>query len=86
MSIEYDDRYVKKDWFTCTRCKEVNIINITKESKHEKRQRNLWTNDPTWFLFRSLAGEFGMDHNQFLSFLLGRLQRERESYDTAVRS
>lgn len=83
LSVEQDDRFTKKDWFVCENCQHTNIVNILKAPKRRKRQRMIFTDDPTWTLFKSYAAEFGYDHGRMLSFLVGRLQKEREQYDTA---
>lgn len=79
-----DDRYTKKDWFTCTKCQHVNVINIIKNPRHQKKKRMMYIDDQTWNLFRSLAGKFGLDHGGMLSMLCGQLQQEQEQYDTAI--
>lgn len=86
MSIETDDRYTRKDWYVCEKCHHTNVVNITKNPKHKKKQRMVWADDSTWNTFKGLAGEYGMDHGGFLSFLLGILQREKIAYDTAGQS
>ena len=84
MDIKVDDRYTMKDWFTCEKCQYVNILNVVKAPKRQKRQRMIWCDDFTWNLFKSMAGEFGWDHGRMLSFLVGRLQREKDEYETAI--
>ena len=75
MSNITDDRYRKKDWFICENCSYTNIINVVKDSKREKKQHMIWCDDPTWSLFKSMAGEFGYDHARMLAFLFVKLHK-----------
>lgn len=84
MAVEQDDRYTRKDWYTCSNCHHVNVVNISKNPKFKKKQRMIWADDATWNTFKGLAGEFGYDHGRMLGFLIGILQREKITYDTAV--
>ena len=84
MSYQKDDRFTKKDWFVCEKCQHTNVINIMKAPRRQKRQRMIFTDDPTWGLFKSLAAEFGYDHGRMLAFLVGKLQHDRGEYDTAT--
>lgn len=84
MTVEIDDRFTKKEWFVCEKCKYTNIININKESKRKKEQHQIFCDAPTWALFKSTAAEFGWDHGRTLAFLVGKHQKERELYDTAI--
>ena len=86
LSIEQDDRFRTKNWFICEYCRRTNITDIKENSKRKKRQRMIFTDDPTWVLFKALAAEFGYDHGRMLAFLVGKLQKERELYDTAGQS
>lgn len=79
-----DDRYIKKDWFVCENCQHTNILNILKAPQRRKHQHQIFCDDMTWALFKSMAGEFGYDHGKMLAFLVGKLQRERLEYETAV--
>lgn len=85
MSVpEMDDRYTKKDWFQCEKCLHTNILNIVKAPKRKKTQHNIFCDAPTWTLFTSLAAQFDFNNGRMLAFLVGRLQKEQEQYDTAV--
>ena len=82
--MEKDDRYTRKDWYTCEKCQHVNVVNILKVPKNKKKQHLLLCDDQTWNLFRSLAGKFGLDHGGMLSMMCGQLQHESGEYDTAI--
>lgn len=87
MSVpQKDDRYTHKDWYVCSKCQHVNITNILKNSKYEKKKRMIYVDDQTWNLFRSLAGKLGLNHAKLLALLCGQLQHEQEIglYDTAI--
>ena len=76
--------FTRKDWYTCENCQHVNVLNIVKAPRRKKEQHQIFCDAPTWALFKSYAGEFGWDNGRMLAFLLGRLQRERQLYDTAI--
>ena len=84
MSIpKIDDRYTKKDWYICEQCHHTNVVNINKVPRFEKKKRMMYVEDAVWNTFKGLAGEYGMNHAAFLAFLIGIIQREKISYDTA---
>ena len=71
------DDFITRDVFTCESCKFVNITNVKTNPKRKKKLRTLYSDDPTWFSLKSGAALLEMTMADFLSFLNGLYQRER---------